>query len=172
MNTVQNDAFVAIDYTLTLASGEVVDRSPAGAPLGIVMGNGQIIPGLESALLGRNLGDEFAVEFPAADGYGEIDDEMFQTMPRKNFPNNGELELNMIFQAQTPHGPVSFRVKEIRDDEVVVDFNHPLAGEKLHFDVKIVEVREATAEDKQHGHGHGHDHGGCGGSHGCDGCHC
>jgi FKBP-type peptidyl-prolyl cis-trans isomerase SlyD len=167
MNTVQNDAFVAIEYTLTLGSGEVVDQSPAGKPLGIIMGNGQIIPGLESALVGRNLGDAFAVDIPAADGYGDVDEEMIQTMPRKNFPNRADLDVGMVFQAQTPHGAVSFRVKKVLEDDVIVDFNHPLAGEKLHFDVKIVEVRETTAEDLQQLHSHAC----CEGSQGCSGCH-
>jgi len=167
MNTVQNDAFVAIEYTLTLGSGKIVDKSSAGRPLGIVMGNGQIIPGLERALLGRNLGDVFAVDVPAADGYGDVDEEMIQTMTRKNFPSDMELQVDMVFQAQTPHGAVSFRVKEVAGDEVVVDFNHPLAGENLHFDVKVVEVRETTEEDLRALHeAHG-----CDGSHSCSGCH-
>jgi FKBP-type peptidyl-prolyl cis-trans isomerase SlyD len=166
MDTVQNDAFVAIEYTLTLGSGEVVDESPAGRPLGIVLGNGQIIPGLESALLGRNLGESFAVDVPAADGYGDVDEEMIQTMQRKSFPNAADLQVDMVFQAQTPHGAVSFRVKKIAGDDVVVDFNHPLAGEKLHFDVRIVEVRAATEEDLRAACSHR----GCA-SEGCDGCH-
>jgi len=164
MNTVQNDAFVAIEYTLTLGSGEIVDKSSAGRPLAIVMGSGQIIPGLEHALLGHNLGDAFAVDVPAIDGYGDVDEEMIQTMPRKNFPNGTELQIDMVFQAQTPHGAVSFRVKEVLEDDVVVDFNHPLAGEHLHFDVKVVEVRAATDEDLHALHG-------CDGSHHCSGCH-
>jgi FKBP-type peptidyl-prolyl cis-trans isomerase SlyD len=167
MNTVQNDAFVAIEYTLTIGSGEIVDKSPAGRPLGIIMGNGQIIPGLEHALLGHNLGDAFAVDVLAAEGYGDVDEEMIQTMARKNFPSDTEIQVDMVFQAQTPHGAVSFRVKEIVGDEVVVDFNHPLAGENLHFDVKIVEVRETTEEDLRALHeAHG-----CDGSHSCSGCH-
>jgi FKBP-type peptidyl-prolyl cis-trans isomerase SlyD len=167
MNTVLGDAFVAIEYTLTLGSGEVVDKSPAGKPLGIIMGNGQIIPGLERALVGRNLGDAFAVDVLAVDGYGDVDEEMIQTMSRKNFPNSADLEVGMVFQAQTPHGAVSFRVKEVLEDDVVVDFNHPLAGEKLHFDVKIVEVRETTEEDLRQLHeAHG-----CDGSRDCSGCH-
>jgi FKBP-type peptidyl-prolyl cis-trans isomerase SlyD len=165
MNTVQNDAFVAIEYTLTLGSGEVVDKSQAGHPLGIVMGAGQIIPGLESALMGRGLGETFALDVPAADGYGAIDEEMVQTMPRSNFPEGVDPQIGMVFQAMTPHGAVSFRVKELRQDEVVVDFNHPLAGENLHFDVKIVEVRAATEADLHAAHG-------CDGSHSCSGCHC
>lgn len=165
MDTVQNDAFVAIEYTLKLDSGEIVDKSAAGKPLGIVVGNGQIIPGFERALLGHKLGDAFQVDVPAADGYGKVDAEMIQTMPRKNFPNGEALEVDMVFQAQTPHGAVSFRVKEILEEDVVADFNHPLAGEDLHFEVKIVEVREATEADLHAAHG-------CDGSHSCSGCHC
>ena len=165
MNTVQNDAFVAIEYTLTLGSGKIVDKSSAGRPLGIVMGNGQIIPGLERALLGHNLGDVFAVDVPAADGYGDVDENMIQTMTRKNFPSGTELQVDMVFQAQTPHGAVSFRVKEVLEDDVKVDFNHPLAGENLHFEVKVVEVRASTDEDLHALHC-------CDGSHDCSGCHC
>jgi FKBP-type peptidyl-prolyl cis-trans isomerase SlyD len=164
MQTVQKDAFVAIEYTLTIGSGEVIDKSPVGQPLGIVMGCGQIIPGLERALEGRGQGEAFAVDVSAADGYGDVDAEMVQSMPRKNFPSDADLQEGMVFQAQTPHGAVSFRVKELQGDEVVVDFNHPLAGEDLHFDVKIVELREATEEDMHALHG-------CDGSHSCSGCH-
>jgi FKBP-type peptidyl-prolyl cis-trans isomerase SlyD len=167
MDTVQNDAFVAIEYTLTLGSGEVIDKSPKGKPLGILMGCGQIIPGLERALGGHGLGDAFHVDIPASDGYGDVDEEMIQTMPRKNFPEDTALEADMVFQAQTPHGAVSFRVKKVMEDEVVVDFNHPLAGEDLHFDVKIVELRAASEEDMRALHeAHG-----CDGSHDCGGCH-
>jgi len=167
MKTVQNDAFVTIDYTLTLDSGEVVDKSEPGSPLGFIVGSGQIIPGLESALSGKSAGESFSVKIAAADGYGDVDEEMFQTMPRKNFPKDAELEADMMFQAQTPHGPVSFRVKEVSEEEVVVDFNHPLAGEVLNFDVKVVEVRKATEEDLAELHAaHG-----CDGSHSCSGCH-
>ena len=167
MNTVQNDAYVTIDYTLTLSSGEVVDKSEPGNPLGFIMGCGQIIPGLENALGGKAAGDAFQVKIPAAEGYGDVDAEMMQTMPRKNFPKDAELEVDMVFQAHTPHGAVSFRVKEVHDEEVLVDFNHPLAGEDLHFDVKVVEVRKATEED----FAKLHESHGCDGSHSCSGCH-
>lgn len=166
MNTVQNDSFVSIEYTLTIGSGEVVDRSEPGRPLGFIAGRGQVIRGLEGALLGRAAGETFSVNVAAENGYGEVDEEMLQNLPRKNFPEGASLEAGTVFQAQTPHGPVSFRVREVLDDEVVVDFNHPLAGEELHFDVKVIEVREATDADFEKLHSaHG-----CDGSHGCGGC--
>jgi len=167
MDTVQSDAFVTIEYTLTLGSGEVVDKSAPDAPLGFIAGCGQIIPGLENALNGKSAGESFSVKIPAADGYGAVDEEMIQSMPRKNFPSDTALEIDMVFQAQTPHGPVSFRVKEVQDEEVVVDFNHPLAGEDLNFDVKIIGVRAATDAD----FAKLHEAHGCDGSHSCSGCH-
>lgn len=160
---IKENAFVAIDYTLTTDDGNVVDSSNGGAPLGFVFGKNMIIPGLEKALEGMEVGQEAKVKVSAADGYGEVRDELIQELPRKNFPEDVDIQPGMMFQANTPHGPMSFKVSDVKDDSIVADLNHPLAGQNLNFDIKVAEVREATDEDLAPHH--------CGdGSHGCEGC--
>ncbi len=144
---IEQRKFVSIAYTLKLDSGEVVDRSAEGEPLGFLFGSGQIIPGLESALEGRETGDTLQVTVTPEQGYGLPREELFREIPRENFPEDLVLEPGMGFEASGPHGPVTFRIREVRDDDVVADFNHPLAGERLHFDVTVEDVREARAEE-------------------------
>ena len=140
--------YVAFDYKLTLDSGEKVDSSSEGQPLGIITGSGQIIPGLEKAMIGKTVGDSFKISVEPEDAYGQINPELFQDVPRKQFPGDMELKPGMTFQAQGPQGPMVINIKEIKDENtVVIDLNHPLTGKKLHFDVNIVEVREPTAEE-------------------------
>lgn len=143
---IAKEKYVSIDYELEV-DGEVVDKSEPGQPLGFVAGVGQIVPGLDNAIQGKEAGDSVDVTFSAKDGYGEVQKELLQELPKANFPEDLNLEQGMTFQAQTPHGPVSFRVAEVKDDTVVADLNHPLAGKDLHFAVKIAEVRDATEEE-------------------------
>lgn len=143
---IDDKVYVAIEYKLTLASGEEVDSSPEGEPLGFVTGSGQIIPGLEKALMGKSKGDRSQVVVEPEDGYGPVDESMFQDIPRSQFPDDCEVEPGMTFHAQGPHGPFMVSVARINDDDTVtVDMNHPLAGQQLHFDVTVVEVREPSA---------------------------
>ena len=140
--------FVAFDYKLTLDSGEKVDSSPEGQPLGIITGSGQVIPGLEKAMMGRTDGDSLKISFEPEEAYGQVNPELFQDVPRNQFPGDMELQPGMTFQTQGPQGPMVINIKEIKDENtVVIDLNHPLAGKKLHFDVNIVEVREPTTEE-------------------------
>jgi FKBP-type peptidyl-prolyl cis-trans isomerase SlyD len=139
--------FVAIDYTLKLDSGEVVDASEPGEPLGFLCGSGQIISGLERELEGREVGGAFSAVIEAADAYGERDEGLIDEIPRKNFPADMDIQVGMTFTARGHGGPVSFNVVSVDSEKVVADFNHPLAGERLHFDVKVSEVREPTAEE-------------------------
>ena len=146
---IDNKVYVAIDYKLTLASGEEVDSSPEGQPFGFITGAGQVISGLENQLMGKAAGDQSTIIVDPEEGYGPVDDNLFQEIPRDQFPADCEIEPGMTFQAQGPHGPALLNVKEINDDNnmVIVNLNHPLAGEQLHFDVKVVEVREPSAEE-------------------------
>lgn len=145
---IDEKVYVAIDYKLSLASGEEVDSSQEGQPFGFITGTGQIIPGLEKELMGKTAGYEAQIVIDPMEGYGPVNESLFQEIPRSQFPADCEIEPGMTFHAQGPHGPVMISVKEINDDETVtVDLNHPLAGEQLHFDVKVVEVREATAQE-------------------------
>ncbi|MBN2343503.1 MAG: peptidylprolyl isomerase [Deltaproteobacteria bacterium] len=163
---IQSEAFVAIDYTLKDDQGNVVDKSEENSPLGFIFGRGQIIPGLEKALEGMSKDETAQVVVAPEDGYGPVNEELFQEIPKANFPNTENLEPGQQFQANTPHGPMRFVVHEIKEEDIVVNLNHPLAGQSLHFDVKVAEVREATEEELAppvHSH--------CGdGSHGCCGC--
>ena len=145
---IEERVYVAIDYKLSLPTGEEVDSSPEGQPFGFITGAGQIIPGLEKELMGKTAGYEAQVVVDPEDGYGQVNDNLFQDLPRGQFPDDCEIEPGMSFHAQGPHGPIMLTVKEINDNETVtVDLNHPLAGKELHFDVKVVEVREPTASE-------------------------
>lgn len=144
---IEDNRFVAMDYRLTLDSGEEIDRSPEGSPLGFVVGTGSIIPGLESALRGRAAGEDFQVKVEAEQAYGPVQHELVQIIPRERFPKDVPVEPGMAFQARGPRGPVAMTVTGVTDDAVTVDLNHPLAGKRLTFDVKVLEVREPRAEE-------------------------
>ena len=145
---IDNKVYVAIDYKLALDSGEEVDSSPEGQPLGFIVGSGMIIPGLEKQLMGKVAGDESKIVVEPEEGYGPVHDNLFQEIPRDQFPADCEVEPGMTFQAQSPQGPVLVNIKEMKDEKtVVIDMNHPLAGKQLHFDVKVVEVREPSSEE-------------------------
>ncbi len=144
---IEKSRFVAIDYTLALDSGEVVDRSSPGEPLGFVFGTGQVIRGLEKGLEGLEAGAKAELTVEPSEGYGETNPALFREIPRENFPDDVKLEPGMGFEAQGPHGPVTFRIRDIKEDEVVADFNHPLAGQRLHFTVQVAEVREPRTEE-------------------------
>ena len=150
-----DNSVVSMHYKLTDASGEVLDSSDGGEPLTYLHGAGNIIPGLENALVGKVAGDSLKVEVPPAEGYGEIRQELMQVVPREAFQGVEQLEPGMAFQAQGQDGSTrQIVVREINGDEIMVDGNHPLAGVDLHFDVQVVEVREASEEEVAHGHAH------------------
>ena len=140
--------YVAIDYTLTLESGQEIDKSPEGEPLGFITGTGQIIPGLEKALMGRLAGDSAKLVVEPENAYGPVKDDMFQEIPKSQFPGDVEIKPGMAFEAQGPNGPFMISVAKINDnDTVTVDLNHPMAGKQLHFDVNVIEVRQPSAEE-------------------------
>lgn len=145
---IDDKLFVAIDYKLALASGEEVDKTEEGTPFGFITGAGQIIPGLENELMGKEAGYEAKVVIEPEQAYGPVDESLFQEIPRDQFPADAEVEPGMTFHAEAPHGPIMVRIKSVTENgSVTVDLNHPLAGEQLHFDVKVVEVREPNAEE-------------------------
>lgn len=144
---IAENTFVAIDYCLTLDSGEEVDRSQMGQPLTFITGTGQIIPGLEQALTGMKAGDTAKVTVEAADAYGPAREDLMQEVPRSHFPADTDIQPGMTFQADGPQGPFMILVKTVTDETVTVDLNHPMAGQRLHFDVTVQEVREASADD-------------------------
>ncbi len=147
---------VSIDYTLTNDAGEVIDSSAGGAPLVYLHGAGNIIVGLEKALEGKQSGDELSVSIEPENAYGEYSAELVATLDRSMFEGVDELEVGMQFHASGPNGGMQIvTVRDIDGSEVTVDGNHPLAGQRLNFQVKVVDVRDASAEEVAHGHIHG-----------------
>ena len=157
---VQDGLVVAMEYTLTV-DGEVVDTSQGQEPLAFLCGAGNIIPGLEQAMQGMAVGESKDVVVAPADGYGELDDQAFSDVPRSEFPDDIPLEVGIELQLRDPSGASLYaRIDDVKEDTVRLDFNHPLAGQTLHFNVKVVEVRQPTDEEREHGHVHdgGHQH--------------
>ncbi|MGP4844075.1 FKBP-type peptidyl-prolyl cis-trans isomerase [Marinobacter sp. 1Y8] len=147
---------VTIHYTLTNEQGEELDSSRVEGrePLTYLEGAQNIINGLESALTEKTAGDQLKVTVAPAEGYGEKNEELIQPVPRTAFEGVDSIEPGMQFQAQTPGGPQVVRVVEVDEETVTIDANHPLAGETLNFDVEVVEARESTDEEVEHGHVH------------------
>lgn len=153
---IQNEKVVSIDYTLTDPQGQVLDSSQGRGPLTYLQGVGNIIPGLEKQLEGRSTGDELKITVPAAEAYGERDERLVQPVPRQAFQGVENIEPGMRFQASGPGGAKGVvTVVKVDPEQVTIDANHPLAGVPLTFDVKVVEVREPTPEEREHGHAHG-----------------
>jgi FKBP-type peptidyl-prolyl cis-trans isomerase SlyD len=151
-----SEKVVLIHYTLTDDSGQVLDSSSGRDPLAYLHGKGNIIPGLEKALEGKQAGDKLNVAVQPAEGYGERDERLVQDVPREAFENVDEVNPGMQFQAQNEQGQARIvTVTKVADDLITIDANHPLAGANLNFDVEVTEVREPTAEELEHGHVHG-----------------
>lgn len=146
---------VRIDYTLRNAAGEVIDTSEGGEPLTYLHGFEQIVPGLERELSGLSAGEGKDVVVQPEEGYGVADPEGIFGVPRDAFPADAPLAVGDAFVGEDDDGKsLPVRVIELRDDMVIVDANHPLAGETLFFHVDVREVRDATAEELEHGHSH------------------
>jgi FKBP-type peptidyl-prolyl cis-trans isomerase SlyD len=152
---IAHEKVVSIHYTLTNKEGTVLDSSSGSDPLAYLHGFGNIIPGLENALEGKQKGEKLAVTVEPEQGYGARDEQLVQAVPRSAFKGVEELAPGMQFQAQGPQGARLVVVTQVAQDVVTVDANHPLAGQTLHFDVEVSEVRDATAEELEHGHVHG-----------------
>jgi FKBP-type peptidyl-prolyl cis-trans isomerase SlyD len=152
---IANNKVVSIHYKLTNDDGDILDSSEGQEPLAYLHGLGNIIPGLESALIGRAVGDKFSVTVAPADGYGERDNEMVQSVPKSSFQGVDQIVPGMQFQAQSPEGMQLVTVIDVDGDEVILDGNHPMAGITLTFDVEVTEIRDATAKELEHGHVHG-----------------
>ena len=143
-----------IEYQLTSDEGDVLDTSAGRDPLGYVHGLGTIVPGLERELEGKEKGDSFQVRIEPEHAYGPRDERMVHEVQRSELPP-GDLQVGMQLQARNDQGTLLLTVTKIDGERVVLDANHPLAGIPLNFDVKVVDVREATEEEIQHRHPHG-----------------
>ena len=143
---------VSMHYTLTDDDGNVLDSSEGSDPLSYLHGANNIIPGLEKALIGKMANDALQVKVDPAEGYGEKISELIQQVDKAAFQGVDNLEAGMAFEAQGENGQVQrVVITEIEGDQVTVDGNHPLAGVTLNFDVKIINVRDATDEELSHG---------------------
>jgi len=155
---IKKDMVVSIKYRLTNNSGEVLDEADSSDPFSYLHGHQQVIPGMENGLAGLKKGDKTKLTITPDEGYGEINEQLKLTLKREMFPKDFPLEAGTQFQADLGNGRSSvFTVLEVKEKEVSVDGNHPLAGETLNFDIEVLEVRKATKEELEHGHAHGGD---------------
>lgn len=153
---IKQHSVVTMHYQLKDAAGEILDSSEGAEPLTYLQGANNIIVGLEEELLGKAVGDEVTAIIAPEKGYGSVVDALVQTVPKAAFGDEiDNIEVGMRFQAETEQGPVPVVVTAMDAETVTVDGNHPLAGQELHFDVSITEVRDATQEEIDHGHVHG-----------------
>jgi FKBP-type peptidyl-prolyl cis-trans isomerase SlyD len=150
-----------MEYTLHV-DNEEIDSSKDQDPLQFLVGHGNIISGLEREMMGMKVGESKDVVIPPADAYGEFDEEAFMDVPRSAFPKDIPVEEGAELTVRDDAGQSRYaRIDAINGDNVTLNFNHPLAGDELHFNVKVVGVREPTSEELEHGHVHqgdGHHH--------------
>lgn len=162
---IDKDFVVSINFTLKDDAGDVIDRSEPHHPLVYLHGHQNIVPGLEAALNAKEVGDCLQVTVQPEDAYGVPNPALQQLVTRDRFQDVDDLQVGMQFQANTEQGPISVRIAKIEGEQVTVDGNHPLAGQQLHFDVEVVDIRVATEEEISHGHVH--QAGGCCGGGSC-----
>jgi FKBP-type peptidyl-prolyl cis-trans isomerase SlyD len=152
---IEDKRVVTLAYTLKDNDDNLIDQSDDGS-FCYLHGASNIIPGLESALTGKVSGDEFSISISPEEAYGVREDEKIQTVPREMFPPDQDIEPGMQFHAQSPDGvPLVVTIAKVEEESIVVDGNHPLAGVELNFEVRVMDVREATSEEIDHGHVHG-----------------
>jgi FKBP-type peptidyl-prolyl cis-trans isomerase SlyD len=151
---IEKNSVVLFHYNVAEQGQESLESSEGREPLAILVGHGNIIPGLEEAMMGHEAGDKFEVDVPAAQAYGERRDGLSQRIPKKHFEGQ-PLQPGMQVVLNTNFGPRAVTIQKVGMTVVDVDLNHPMAGKDLHFSIEIVEVREATAEELEHGHVHG-----------------
>ena len=172
---VENSKMVAVNYTLTV-DGQVADKNPEGKPLEFVCGAGMLLPKFEGALMGKEPGDKVSFTLEPADGYGEVAPEAIVELPKTIFMVDGKIAEDILFvgnvvpMATADGQRMAGLIREVKEEVVVMDFNHPMAGKTLNFDVEVVSVRDVTPEDLQGQCGCG-----CGdcGEHECgEGCDC
>jgi FKBP-type peptidyl-prolyl cis-trans isomerase SlyD len=147
---------VTLNYDLSDDKGNLIQSTKEQAPFVYLSGNNQILPKLEQAVDTMIIGSKKNITLNSSDAYGDYDEKAVQQVKKEEFPADADLKAGMEFMAQSPDGnPIPFVIKEVLDEEITIDFNHPLAGKNLNFDVQLVDVRDATAEELQHGHVHG-----------------
>lgn len=153
---IAKDTVVSMHYTLSDEAGEIESSRHTEQPIEALIGHGGIIPGLENALIGHAVGDHVEVDVAPAEAYGERNESQVQRVPKKYFRDGAKLKPGMITAlAMKEGGQRTVSVIKVGSSVIDVDLNHPLAGKTLHFDVEIIAVREASAEEISHRHVHG-----------------
>ena len=160
---IENNSYVKIHYTGKLSDDTVFDSSEGKEPLEFVMGIGMIIPGLEKGLVGMNAGDKKTVKINSEEAYGPVHEQAIQEVPKDQFPADIELKVGMQLAAQGPQGAIPVVIKEVKEEAIIVDFNHPLADDDLYFAGAVKDIREATESEMMAAVGGG----GCGSGCGC-----
>lgn len=149
---------VTFRYTLKSENGDLIETNENGDPMKYLHGTGAIVPGLESSMEGKEANQSYSVTITPEEGYGLFDDSLIFSVPKSSFNDTESLEVGMSVETESKEGYQIFYIKGIEEETVILDGNHPLAGQKLHFDIEINEVRDATSEEKEHGHVHDHHH--------------
>lgn len=154
VETIRDGIVVSMAYVLTV-DGEEISRAAKDEPLEYLHGAENIVPGLEAALDGKRPGDKFTVTLPPEDAYGDYDEDDIDEFDRDEIPGSENLEPGMVVEVEDEDGYIYMGiVQEITEDSVVVDFNPPLAGKTLTFDVEVLSLREAEKDELDHGHPH------------------
>lgn len=149
---------VTFDFTLRLNEDEIADTTQGQMPLRFVVGQGQLLPGLEDAMIGMVAGEERKITLEPEDAYGDWDEDALEEIAISDLPEGADLEEGMPIEVTDSEGETyEASVYEVKDSTVILDYNHPLAGETLQFDVKVIDIRPATPEELAHGHVHDED---------------
>ena len=153
---IEQNKVVTMNFTLKDDEGNVLDSTEKGGPFSYISGTNMVLPKLEEALNGMLIGSKKNLKLEAKDGYGNYNDDAIQVVGKENFPEDIVLEIGMEYMANNPDGvKMPFTISNVDGEEITIDFNHPLAGKNLNFDIELLNVRDATAEELSHGHVHG-----------------
>ncbi len=153
---IESNKVVTMNFTLTDDDGNVLDSTDHGGPFSYLSGNNNILPKLEEEVNNMIIGTRKNIRLDAVDAYGQYNEQIVQVVGKDNFPEDFVLEVGMEYLASNPDGvQMPFTIINVEGEEVTIDFNHPLAGKNLNFDVELLDVRDATAEEIAHGHVHG-----------------
>lgn len=144
---ITKEALVSFEYTVRDGDENVLETTDGKEPLSYIHGFSSLVPGLEAAMEGKQVGDRFKIALRPEEAYGERREDLLKTVPKENLKGVDEVKPGMNFQAETEVGNLNFTVVEVLDDTVTVDANHPLAGHTLYFDVVVCDVREPTKEE-------------------------
>ena len=153
---IEANKVVTMNFKLTDDQGNILDSTEHGGPFSYLTGKNNILPKLEEAVNNMIIGTKKQIKLDAENAYGNYNEQIVQVVGKENFPEDFVLEVGMEYMASNPDGvQMPFVITEVRDEDVTIDFNHPLAGKNLNFDVELIDVRDATQEELAHGHVHG-----------------